>query len=149
MHEKDGAEPDEDARVLQVCKSNYGRIGLEIAMRWQGGIFVPMATAAGGDPLAQAAKADRVFLDLLAKYTAQNRPVSVSTGANYAPKIFEQEARAQAVSKRGLAEAMTRLLDSGSIENVPSGPPSRWAAVRSTARMTGCPVGAPGTLRPP
>jgi RecA-family ATPase len=125
VHETDGSEQDEDLRVLRVGKSNYARVGLEIPMRWQAGVFVPMAAPTGGEALAQHAKAERVFLELLAKYTAQDRPCSLSTGANYAPKLFEGEARKQGVKKRELVDAMGRLLDGGRISNAPYGAPSR------------------------
>jgi len=127
MHDGDGREPDEDARVLRVGKSNYGRVGLEIPMRWQAGVFVPVATTPAGDSLVQRAKAERLFLELLEKYTVQDRPVSVATGPNYAPKIFEVAGRPLGVGKRALTEAMNRLLEDGRIENVPYGPPSRHA----------------------
>jgi archaellum biogenesis ATPase FlaH len=125
VHESDGSEADEDARVLRVAKSNYGRVGLEIAMRWQAGVFVPLALTAGGESAAANAKAERVFVELLTRYTAQDRPVSLSPSAAYAPKIFETEARAHGVGKRALTLAMGRLLDYGRIANVPYGPPSR------------------------
>jgi archaellum biogenesis ATPase FlaH len=79
--EKD-AETDEDARVLEVCKSNYGRIGLQIPMRWRSGAFV--ATGCG-DPILAASKADRVFLELLEKSRSQNINVHVQPGRAMRP----------------------------------------------------------------
>jgi RecA-family ATPase len=124
IRDEGGREMDEDARVLRVQKSNYGRIGLEIPMRWEAGAFIPVAVSVG-DPLVQQQKADKAFLDLLAKFTLQGRPVSLATGSNYAPKLFEADARALGVGKRALAVAMTRLLDAGMIEQIPYGAPSR------------------------
>lgn len=124
VEDSGGMETDEDARVLQIGKSNYGRVGLEIPMRWRNGVFVPLA-ATEGDPIATAARADRVFLDLLSRYENQDRQVSVSPGHNYAPTLFADEARAQGVNKRALKEAMERLLDSGRIHVDKVGPPSR------------------------
>jgi RecA-family ATPase len=137
VHESDGQEPDEDARVLCVGKLNYGRVGLEIPMRWQAGVFVP-AMGSSGDPLMTGAKAERVFLELLTKYETQGRSVGVATGANYAPKLFEAEARGLGVSKRALRDAMSRLLDSGRIRNELQGPPSRQTRrlMVSTANCT-------------
>jgi RecA-family ATPase len=125
IHGDDGREADEDARVLRVGKSNYGRVGLEIPMRWRNGVFVADKVTTGGDPMAAAAKADRVFLELLAKARTQNIEVHVKTGRGYAPEEFKRDASQQCVSKTDLAAAMKRLLDAGKIENAPFGPPSR------------------------
>jgi RecA-family ATPase len=123
VYENDGrTELDEDARVLQVGKSNYGRVGLEIRMQWRRGVFVHKA---GGDPLVLASKGDRVFLELLTKARSQNVEVHLKTGKGYAPEEFKVDASKQGVSKDELAKAMKRLLDVGQIENAPFGPPSR------------------------
>jgi RecA-family ATPase len=124
IHEKDGSELDEDARVLHVGKSNYGRVGLEIRMQWRGGVFAHTA-GGGGDPMAAAEKADNVFLELLAKARAQNINVHVQPGKGYAADYFKGDASQQGVSKTDLAAAMKRLLDAGKIENAPFGPQSR------------------------
>jgi RecA-family ATPase len=122
----DGTEPDEDLRMLRVGKSNYGRTGLEIPMRWKNGVFVEEGGAAGPDPLSQQWKADRVFLEMLDKANEQNTHVSASVKANnYAPKVFVRDALKQGVKKRDLVDAMQRLLDGAKIENAPYGPPSR------------------------
>jgi hypothetical protein len=123
IHESDGSEQDEDARVLSVGKSNYGRVGLEIRTQWRAGIFA--STGGGGDPMVTAAKAERVFLDLLAKYAAQNRYVSVSEGKSYAPFIFRSDAVKEGVGKVALKDAMLRLLNRKRIENAPYGAPSK------------------------
>ncbi len=121
-----GHEPDEDLRVLKLMKSNYSKIGTEVRMRYQRGTFVPdRIIVGGGDPVAKASTADRVFLELLATFTAQNRPVNVATGRNYAPAVFAKSASPMGVSKRELESAMERLLRGGRIANVPYGPPSR------------------------
>jgi RecA-family ATPase len=111
-------------RVLRVMKSNYGRVGAEIRMRYQRGVFVPEAVS-GGDPLAIQVKAERVFLQLLAKYAGQNRYVSTSEGKSYAPFIFASDAAKEGVNKAALKAAMERLLEKGTIENAPYGAPSK------------------------
>lgn len=123
---EDNSEPDPDARVLRSMKSNYGRIGDEIVVRWQRGIFAPDAVVSvGGDPVSVAAKAERVFVELLRKYIAQNRYVSVSEGKSSAPFIFAKDAALQGVNKKELKAAMERLLVRGVIENAPYGAPSK------------------------
>lgn len=124
IHESDGSEVDEDARVLRVGKSNYGRVGLEIRMQWRTGVFASTG-GSGGDPIIRVAKADRVFLELLAKARAQNVNVHFQTGRGYAPDAFKSDGTKEHVNKADLAAAMKRLLDAGKIENAPFGPPSR------------------------
>ena len=79
----------------------------------------------GGDPLATAAEAERVFIDLLKKYIGQNRYVSTSLGKSYAPAIFATDAAKEGVNKGALKAAMERLLEKGAIENAPHGSPSK------------------------
>lgn len=142
IHEKDGREADEDARVLSVEKLNYGRLGLEISMRWQSGVFVPMTIGPTGDPMVAAAKAERVFLDLLRKFIGQNRYVSTSEGKSYAPFIFAKEAALHGVNKSALKEAMERLLAKGTVENAPHGAPSK-KMYRLYVSPDGVPAGVP------
>ena len=127
MRDSDGSEPDSDVRVLRTMKANYGRTGETIQVRWRDGVFVVEGSEAGGDPMIARAKAERVFLTLLSKYNFQGRSVSASTGHGYAPKVFQAEAAKQGISKRALADAMERLLDSGRIVVETYGPPSRQA----------------------
>jgi RecA-family ATPase len=124
VHDADGSEPDEDLRMLRVGKLNYGRVGLEIPMRWKAGVFVD-ESGAGPDPLTQSWKAERVFLELLDKANSRHEHVSSKKAANYAPAPFAREALKQGVKKCDLVDAMNRLLDSGKIENTPHGSPSR------------------------
>jgi RecA-family ATPase len=115
--ENENDEHDQDARVLRLQKSNYSRIGTQIAMRWSNGVFVPDIAALGAppiaDPIIRDARADRVFLELLETFTAQNRPVNVALGRNYAPHLFKKEASIRGVSKAELERAMERLLKKG------------------------------------
>lgn len=125
VYEKDGTEADEDARVLEVGKSNYGRVGLQIPMQWRYGVFEHTA-GRGADPMTIAAKADSVFLELLRKAIEQNNHVSLSKkGRHYAPEIFRPDAAKKSVTAKELEHAMRRLLDSKRIENAPFGAPSR------------------------
>jgi RecA-family ATPase len=124
VRENDGSEIDEDLRTLRVQKSNYGRVGDETQLRWRDGVFVSVHQGSG-DPLVASARADRVFLSLLTKYADQGQSVGPSPGANYAPKVFESDARPHGVNKRALIAAMQRLLDAKRIWIKIEGPRSR------------------------
>ncbi len=125
VYNDDGREPDTDARVLTSMKMNYGSVGNKIEMRWRAGVFVPVASSGGGDPMIATARADRVFLELLAKAREQNKNMHLSTGRGYAPNEFKSDASKQGVTHSELEEAMKRLMDAKKIENVRYGAPSR------------------------
>jgi hypothetical protein len=120
VYDKEGQEADEDARVLQVGKLNYGRVGLEIPMRWKDGVFVPERDS--GDPMASLWKAERVFLDQLAKHKERNSYVTISHSSPlYAPRVFSFDAKKEGVTMTSLKDAMQRLLEKKRIENAPFG----------------------------
>ena len=79
------------------------------------------------DRAAREVKADEVFLELLARFTKQNRYVSDKTGTSYAPALFAKEdaAKTLGLTSHNLASAMRRLFASGKIWNEPCGKPSR------------------------
>ena len=123
-----GRETAPRNRVLSVMKANYGPQDGEIPLRYVEGCYMLDTTrlsANGADPIAMAAKADRVFLDLLKSFIGQNRYVSVSEGKSYAPHVFAADAARQGVNKTALKAAMERLLEKGAIENAPYGAPSK------------------------
>jgi len=122
---QEGYEPDSDARLLSTMKSNYGRTGGEISMRWQAGVFVAEATPTGLDRMAIGAKAERVFLALLALLDGQGRRVNSKGGSTYAPKVFASHPDSEGVTKRALGQAMENLLRDGKITVATEGPPSR------------------------
>jgi RecA-family ATPase len=145
----DGAEDDPDARVLKTMKANYGRTGEEIRLRWERGIFTSeFRTASSFSLIAAQARAERVFLDLLASYQAEGRPVSGSPSPNYAPSIFAKDPRSGNISKAGLVQAMNRLFEQRRIRLVEEGPSSR-RRIRlkpqeaETALPGGAPAGSP------
>jgi len=121
----DGREIDPDLRVLRVKKANYGPVGIELRLRWQNGAFILDGNATGFDKLAADAKAERVFLDILTKFTAQGRDVSPNVSNTYAPSVFEKHPSAQGVTRKQFAAAMERLLASDRIRIETIGPPSR------------------------
>jgi RecA-family ATPase len=114
-------------RVLTVKKTNYGREGERILLRWQDGCFIPLGTAPAPARAAADAIADQTYLDCLDVATAQGRNVFHGTGKGYAPGVFADmpEAKAKGINKRGLAAAQERLLSAGTIWNEPFGPPAK------------------------
>jgi RecA-family ATPase len=118
-------DEDDDVRKIKTMKSNYGRKGSEIAVRWTEGVFV---VDEGPDPAVGNfinKKSEEVFIELLHLFTVQGQNVGVATGTSYAPAKMVGHPKAKGISKKQLAEAMQRLLDAGRIRLVTDGPPSR------------------------
>jgi len=120
-------QPDSDLREIVFKKNNYGPISDSVVLRYQNGLFLPVPGVASLDRLAREAKAEEVFLDLLRRFTAENRYVSSSLGPTYAPALFAREdtARKAGVNSTSLAAAMRHLFETGKIYNEPHGKASR------------------------
>jgi RecA-family ATPase len=126
-------EADPDLRVLASTKTNYGRLGDEIRVRWKDGVFVPL-DAAGSGALASVTKemvANEAFLRLLRWHEEQGIDVNPKAGPNYAPKVFSSHSKSEGVSRQAFKGAMERLLEASKIWIEKIGPPSR-----RTTRLT-------------
>ena len=122
---EDGREVDADLRVLRGMKANYAKTGGETRLRWSNGQYVLDGDGGGSfDKLAADAKAESVFLDLLADYIKQDRRVSSNVSNAYAPSVFAKHPDAKGVSKRSFELAMERLFKSNRIATETVGPPS-------------------------
>jgi len=124
----DGEQPDNDLRELEFKKNQYGPRGDSIVLRYQRGLFLPEAGISNLDKASRAVKAEEVFLDLLRRYSAQNRTASDKANANnYAPTLFAQEkaAREQGLKKADLEQAMRSLFSVNRLTMEQYGKPSR------------------------
>lgn len=126
LHLSDPDKDDPDQRTLTVTKSNYGRTGEKVTLRWNGLTFT---TTIAGSASPYRAAADRnvddLFLRLLDRFTAQGRTVRPSTGRGSAPAEMAEEPDAGEVRADAFRAAMLRLLAAGTIRIVESGPPSK------------------------
>lgn len=116
----DGIETDRNARVLRNMKVNYAGGGNEIPLHWERGRFVSdeideLDDLESEEPASQMDKAKRAFLRCLAQFDRENRIVSPSRGANYAPIVFAKHTMAGGNSKMLLEAAMNELLLDGKI----------------------------------
>lgn len=145
MKAEDGFEVDPNARVLKTMKANYGPIGGEIKLRWHAGAFITTDTGSSTSfsAIAERASAEKVFLELLARFTAEGRYVSAhGTANNFAPTAFARHPSAAGINKRGFQAAMDRLFLANriSVGMSESGPPSKRKEVIKlveTARSAG------------
>jgi RecA-family ATPase len=124
LHLSDPDREDPDERTLEVKKSNYGRSGDRVKLRWSGSSFTtaPMASAAR---LRAARGVDELFLRLLEERNAQGRCVTPNKAAGYAPKELAAMPGANGTTAEAFAVAMERLLAAGEITAEEYGPPSK------------------------
>ncbi|MGX5710508.1 bifunctional DNA primase/polymerase [Brucella lupini] len=118
-------DPDPDTRILKTMKTNYGKIGGEIKLRWEEGAFV----LDDGKPSASVgllhAHQEQVFLRLLSEINRTGRRVSASRSSTYAPTFMADMPNADDVNKDGLEGAMKRLFAANKIRVEMEGPQSK------------------------
>lgn len=127
LHLSDADKDDQDVRLLEVKKNNYGRSGEKITLRWDGLTFVPdcLAGAPSHHRIAAERDVDELFLRLLEKRNAQRRPVHAKNAKGSAPSEFESDPDAGGVKAEGFRAAMERLLTANRILVVETGSDSR------------------------
>jgi RecA-family ATPase len=114
-------QPQGDLREIIFKKNQYGPISENIVLQYRDGMFLPAPGATSLDRAAYEAKAESVFLDLLARFARENRNVVAQPCSTYAPTVFAREPEANGMSSKALADAMARLFKSEKIRNEPYG----------------------------
>lgn len=113
---------DDDGRVLENPKANYGPSGGELPFRWYNGGFVcdtdlPVDVAKSMHETIRASADNKLFVACLTERNRQRRPVSESTfGQNYAPRVFEKMPESKGIGKDRLERALDRLFRANAIE---------------------------------
>jgi hypothetical protein len=134
-------EPDPDARILQLKKSNRSRGGSELKIRYASGRFEldndrnkPEAIVTREAQLAE------LFWTLFDRATAAGRePSCVARSSAYAPPLLKRFDTDGEATVMELEQTMDRLMAAGRLVAVRTGPPSRH---RETLRRAE-PVDAP------
>jgi hypothetical protein len=118
---KPDAESDAPAnrvREIKFHKNQYGPAVASTFVRYQNGLFLPVDGVHTMDAAERANKADRVFIQLLLRWTEQGRKVSANPNpSNYAPTNFARQPEAEGLTAKDLTAAMERLLRDKLIEN--------------------------------
>ncbi|MEA1649205.1 AAA family ATPase [Nitrospirillum sp. BR 11164] len=114
----DGAPADPDARVLATKKANYGPVGSDIGLTWQGGVFVP--NRANGPDIVDRLDRDNhardIVLAAVDRFNAQGRPaVAAPAQANSLPNRIAKEGLSHGLKKAELQRAMVALFDRGEL----------------------------------
>jgi len=120
-------ESDPDLRELRMMKNNYGPPSEELRLRWSNGLWVPARGTGPVDKAAGEQEAERMFLELLDRFSQQGRNVSHKKGTSYAPALFAQDPTVgpTGITKKDLEAAMLRLFATGKIRVENYGRPSR------------------------
>jgi hypothetical protein len=108
---------DNGLRELTFMKNQYGPNTAKLTLRWRDGLFLPEigGNASNLEKLAEEAKADTAFLDLLDRFAEQGRNVGAApTSNNYAPTVFAKEGCG--FNRKQLDAALRRLFASGQIK---------------------------------
>jgi RecA-family ATPase len=124
LHLSDPPKDDPDARELEVKKTNRGRSGEKVSLRWNGLTFSVEGAASSPQRAAAEREVDELFLCLLDKRLAQGRPVRPNTGRGSAPAELAEDPDAKGTTTQAFRAAMERLFTAGRIITVESGPPS-------------------------
>jgi RecA-family ATPase len=126
LHLSDADKNNPDIRELEVKKSNYGRAGEKIKLRWNGLTFVTASSAESSHHRAAAEReVDELFLKLLDKRIVQGRPIRPSTGRGSAPFELAGDPDANGISADAFRAAMERLFTIGGIVSVETGHASK------------------------
>jgi RecA-family ATPase len=124
----DDEQPADDLRELRFKKNQYGPLGAPISLRYQNGLFLPIAGLSNLDAIARQAAAQDVFLALLRRFAGEGRNLGDKpTAPNYAPTAFAKEAEAKSgrLKKEDFETAMRELFKTGKIHIESYGRPAR------------------------
>jgi RecA-family ATPase len=125
LHLSDPDKDDPDRRTLEVKKSNYGRTGDKIKLRWNGLTFTTAATLEPSPHRVNANReVDALFLCCLDKKAAQGVSVSSKPSRSGAAQVFARMTEAKGIKAKAFGEAQERLLSASKIRVEPYGPPS-------------------------
>ena len=106
----DDEQIDPNTRVLVRNKANYGPRDEQINLIWKTGVFQHQPPPGGMFRTVDRNHADRVFMELLDRFTAEGRYVSESPSAgNYAPRAFAKRPDAEGYKRGDFSAAMERL----------------------------------------
>jgi len=111
-------DPDDDVRKLKTTKSNYGKFGDGLTVRWEKGVFVlddphrPPSVEAK----AKQIRAERLFLERLDQHYApvMRKRLTMSKSGSYAPRILLKMGPCE-FTLRDFERAMDSLLAEGKI----------------------------------
>jgi RecA-family ATPase len=125
LHLSDPDKDDPDQRTLEVKKSNYGRAGEQVKLRWNGTTFTTGPICEPSPHKTNANReVDEAYLRCLDIKVAQGVSVSSKPSRSGAAPVFAGMSQANGIKARAFAKAQERLLSAGKIKIEPYGPKS-------------------------
>lgn len=119
-------DADLDARQLKTMKSNYGRAGGKIALRWSRGVFVREGyTSAADSQVARIEMDARMLAALRAMIENGSRVAADQFAKGGFATAIRQHPTCRQYGFKDAVGAQERLLNEGKIERVEMGPPSK------------------------
>ena len=123
--EQYGEDEDTNERVLKIMKSNYGPSGSQIRLRWEHGVFAPVAPR--GSTLLEKSDLDNRFVRELGSLVSGGTDVLASDAGGSKRTytvLLKQRPGLKGYQPGDLRKAKERLLENGKITLVTTGPPS-------------------------
>ncbi|MCA1939362.1 MAG: AAA family ATPase [Caenispirillum bisanense] len=115
---EDGEDYDPDVRIITNKKSNYGRTGDDITVRWRTGLFVRDNGGGSGTVEAierrNAEKAVLTCLSVLLNDGFDPSP-AVEARGNYAPRLMRGRPEVRGLTEREIEKAVHRLISAGEV----------------------------------
>jgi len=150
MYFKAAPGDDQALRVLECRKNQYGPPSESVLLRWRDGVYVVEPGKGTLERLAIEAEVDRLFLELLRRFTEQGRNVSDNKGPTYAPAKFAEtpEAKAAKITSRMFTEAMERLFAAKKVTALREGSASRKRSRLVETAAEGVPSNHPSNYLP-
>jgi RecA-family ATPase len=125
LHLSDPDKDDPDERTLEVKKSNYGRAGERVKLRWNGTTFTTGPICEPSPHKTNANReTDEAYLRCLDIKSAQGASVGSKPSRSGAAQVFARMSEANGIKATAFAKAQERLLSAGKIKIQPYGPPS-------------------------
>ena len=118
-------DDDTDARELRGMKSNYGRTGGKIRLRYEAGVFVRDDSGTGMVAAIEARNLMKRFVELVAIANARKLELSPHIGSKYAPNLIRNMPEGKGLRKEALVKAMNDALADGVVRIEEEGRPSR------------------------
>jgi RecA-family ATPase len=125
---------DDNVRQLEFKKIQYGPKVETVIVRYERGLFLPVAGVSTLDKIAREARVDELFQKLVNETNQRNEKVSSRLSAHeYAPTVFARnsDSKAASIKKNEFETAMERLFKADKIHLEQYGHPSRdtWKIV--------------------
>ena len=112
-------EKNNNVRLLQIKKSNYGSTENEIRLVWENGIFQSVENTIGQNPLDRETNDEAAYLNALEKLHKRGQRALIHRNqATYGPKVMKSLEETKGVSQQRLEDAQDRLMNKEIIANI-------------------------------